>query len=124
MRSFRTWSLALVAGLLFSTSSAQADTCGDTFPSFGNVHRFIGQPMGYDVGSATRTMDALILWGDGQSDSSPMLNPGEQYHFSHSYSVPGSYDITLFVDASDPIQNVCHDSFDLGTVRVRGHGHH
>jgi hypothetical protein len=109
---------ALLALMFVGPASAQAVTCGDTFAPIGNISVVVGQPVGYDVGSATRTMDATMLWGDGTTDGSPGLQPGQHYHFSHSYTVPGTYEILLYVDSSDPVQSVCHDSFDLATVSV------
>jgi hypothetical protein len=130
MRSLRTCLLALTAALLLSAPSAQADVnCGlAPFPTLGNIHRFVGQPVVYDVvNNDTRYFDVLIEWGDGQGDiTSPGLFPGDQHQFSHSYSSPGSYGVEIYVRVADPTVplGMCSTSFDLGTVRVRGRGPH
>jgi hypothetical protein len=121
--------LALIAALMLSAPSAQADdfSCGfASFPTLGKIHRFLGQPVGYHLANDdSRYFDATIQWSDGQFDGAP-LYPGDQYDFSHSYSSPGSYNLVLFVSVADPTSavGVCKTSFALGTVRVRGRGPH
>lgn len=88
MRSLRTCLLALVAALLLGAPSAQADAtiCGMTWPTLGNVHRFAGQPVVYDLtNNGSRFFDVIVEWGDGQGDIAS-FNPGDSSEFSHSYS--------------------------------------
>jgi hypothetical protein len=128
MRSLRTCLLALLAALLLGAPSAQADTtiCGITFPTFGNVHRFIGQPVVYDLtNNDPRSLDLTMAWGDSQFDGT-VLSPGDQHEFSHSYSSAGTFTVQMFVEVADPTNplGVCKESFSVGTVRVRGRGPH
>jgi hypothetical protein len=128
MRSLRTCLLALLAALLLGAPSAQADTttCGITFPTLGNVHRFIGQPVVYDLtNNDPRSVDLTMAWLDGGFDGTT-LSAGEQFEFSHSYSSPGTYKVEMFVEVADPTNplGVCKDSFAVGTVRVKGRGPH
>jgi hypothetical protein len=128
MRSLRTCLLALLAALLLGAPSAQADTtiCGITFPTLGNVHRFVGQPVVYDLANNdSRSIDLTMAWGDAQFDGTT-LSPGNQFEFSHSYSSAGSYHVELFVEVADPTNplGVCKESFAVGAVRVKGRGPH
>jgi len=129
MRSLRICLLALTAALLLGAPAAQADTyCGLTFPALGNIHRFVGQSVVYDVtNNDTRYFDAFIEWGDVPAQGSfPGFNPGDSYEFSHSYSNTGTYNVVMYVHVADPTEGGgrCATSFDLGTVRVRGRGPH
>jgi opacity protein-like surface antigen len=128
MRALRTCLLALVAALLLGAPSAQADAtvCGITFPTIGNIHRFIGQPVVYDLtNSDPRSVDLTMAWLDGSFDGTT-LSAGEQYEFSHAYSSAGTYNVTMYVETSDPTNplGLCKESFTVGTVRVKGRGPH
>jgi hypothetical protein len=120
--------LALLAALLLGAPSAQADPgCGFTsFPTIGNIHRFVGQPVVYDLtNNDSRYFDAIVDWGDGGDDGAA-FNPGVSHEFSHSYSGAGSYGVTIYVRVADPTVpgGMCSMSVALGTVRVRGHAPH
>ena len=128
MRSLRICLLALTAALLLGAPSAQADTtmCDMTWPTFGNVHRFVGQPLTYDLtNNGSHFFDVIAVWGDGASDIGS-FNPGVSHEFSHSYAATGTYDVLMVIEVADPTDplGVCKQSFDAGTVRVKGRGPH
>ena len=116
--------LALVTPASGQTTSPG---CGlAPFPTLGNIHRFVGQTVNYDVtNNDTRYFDIFIEWGDVPSEGSfPGLNPGDEYLFSHAYSTPGSYSPVAYIHVADPnLRGVCSTSFVIGTVRVRGYAH-
>jgi len=114
--------LALVAPASGQTTTGPG--CGlSGFPTLGNIHRFVGQAVTYDLtNNDTRYFDAFIEWGDGPTIGSfPGLYPGDEFLFSHAYSAPGSYSPVMYIHVADPSVGLCSTSFTLGTVRVRGH---